>query len=74
MLIFSTLLLSSCATVLGGQKTDHQAHKPQSGEPKRQLRIGFIIADLVLCPPCLIVDFVTKKIYKPEARASKIKK
>ena len=67
------LSFSSCATVLGGQKTDHQRNKAQCGEPRRQLRVGMIVADLLFFPPGLIIDFATKKIYKPFPNSQKIK-
>lgn len=64
---------SSCATIFGGQKTDHQAHKPECGEPRRQIRVGAVIFDL-LFPPALVIDFLTEKIYKPQPRKNKLKK
>lgn len=66
--------MTSCATVLGGQKTDHQANKPECGEPRRQIRVGFVIANLLLFPPGLILDFATEKIYKPQPRENRVKK
>lgn len=65
---------SSCATILGGQKTDHQANKPECGEPRRQVRVGFVVANLLLFPPGLLIDFATEKIYKPEPRENRVKK
>lgn len=70
----AALLLTSCATVLGGAKTDHQATRPECGEPRRQIRPGFFAFQLFFFPPGLLIDFATKKIYKPDPRASKLKR
>jgi hypothetical protein len=74
ILIALPLLLSSCATLLGGKKTDHQRNKPACDEPRRRVRIGFLIADAILFPPGLIIDFCTKKIYQPGPNPNKVKK
>jgi hypothetical protein len=59
--------LSSCATIFGGRVTAHQKHKPQAGEPTRQVRVGALIADILLFPLVSIpVDFATGAIYKPK--------
>lgn len=59
--------MSSCATVFGGRVTAAQKHKPQSGEPTRQVRVGALIADILLFPLVSIpVDFATGAIYKPK--------
>lgn len=64
-LVLVMFICTSCATLLGGQKTDHQRHKPQEGEPKREIRVGFVILDVVLTGGTgLLIDFATKKIYK----------
>ena len=72
--LVALLTMQSCATILGGQKTDHQRHPAQCDQPRRQLRAGFIIADLILFPPGLIIDLLTKKIYKPQPRQDRLKK
>ena len=60
-LIFST---TGCATILGGPVTASQKTKPASGEQQRSVRLGWLIADIVLFAPGLIVDFATGAIYK----------
>ncbi len=60
--------MSSCATVLTSRPTNYQLTKPAQGEPARQVRWGWAILDLVIFPPFLVVDIVTKKIYKPYPR------
>lgn len=60
-----SFLFTSCATVLGGKVQSSQKRKPMPGEPQRSIRAGYLIADLLLCAPCLIVDFATGAIYKP---------
>ena len=72
--LVSYISASGCATVLGGQKTDHQRTRPECGQPRRSVRVGFILADLIFCPPLLLLDFATKKIYKPFPNENKIKK
>lgn len=58
--------LSSCATVFGGRVTDYQKRKPLPGEPQRELRIGALIADVLLFWPGAAIDFATGAIYKPK--------
>lgn len=60
-----SVALSSCATVFGGQRTAYQITKPRDGEPQREVRVGALIADIILFPPGLIVDFATGAIYRP---------
>lgn len=60
-----TVMLSSCATVFGGKVTESQKRKPLPGEQQRQVRVGALIADIILFCPGLIVDFATGAIYKP---------
>lgn len=73
LILVIAMSMTSCATILGGQKTDHQRHPAQCGEPRRQLRTGMIIADLLLFPPGLIIDFATRKIYKPHPNSNRTK-
>jgi len=61
-----TLMMSSCATVFGGKVTEHQKTKPMPGEQQRQVRVGALIADILLFWPGAIVDFATGAIYKPQ--------
>ncbi len=57
--------LSSCATVFGGKVSECQRTKPTSGEPSRKVRVGALIANILLFSPGLIVDFATGAAYKP---------
>ncbi|MCH7411775.1 hypothetical protein MM239_20480 [Belliella sp. DSM 111904] len=68
LLIVATL--SSCATVFGGPVTEYQRTKPGPGEPQRQVRVGALVANILLFMPGLIVDFATGAIYKPESKAN----
>jgi len=61
-LLIIIMMFSSCATVLGGKITTCQEKK--EGEP-RQIRVGYLIADVVCGFVPLGVDFVTRAIYKP---------
>jgi hypothetical protein len=66
VVVVFAFLFSSCATLLTPKANEHQKHKPGCDEHKREIRIGYLIADIVLCPVIgLILDFSTKKIYKP---------
>ena len=60
-----SVAISSCATGFGGRRTAYQITKPRDGEPQREVRVGALIADIILFPPGLIVDFATGAIYKP---------
>jgi PBP1b-binding outer membrane lipoprotein LpoB len=60
------IMMSSCATVFGGKVTAHQKTKPLVGEQQRQVRVGALIADILLFWPGAIVDFATGAIYKPQ--------
>ncbi|MGI4022398.1 MAG: hypothetical protein ACRYFA_12900 [Janthinobacterium lividum] len=64
--IFIINSLSSCATVFGGKVTTAQRTKPAPGQPSRPIRAVAMIADILLFPAGLIVDFATGAIYKPE--------
>lgn len=57
--------MSSCATIFGGQVTEYQRTKPAPGQPQREVRVGALIADVVLFWPAVIVDFATGAIYRP---------
>ena len=63
---FIAIMMTSCATVFGGKVTAHQKTKPGPGEQQRQVRVGALIADILLFTPGLIVDFATGAIYKPK--------
>jgi hypothetical protein len=58
-------LFSSCATILGGRIATSQKTKPKRGEEKRQLRVGYFIADIICLAVPLAIDFGTGAIYKP---------
>lgn len=64
-LILLAVLLTNCATVFGGQVTASQKRKPAPGEQQRQVRPWYMVADIILFLPGLIVDFATGAIYKP---------
>lgn len=59
------LLVSSCATVLGGPITEKQRKKPLPGELQREVRLVALLADFILFPPGVLIDFATGAIYKP---------
>jgi hypothetical protein len=68
--IFSILLLfitlNSCATIfIAGKASECQRTKPKQGQPQREVRIGCLILDVLICLPSTIVDFADAKIYKP---------
>ena len=56
---------SGCATILGGPISTYQRTKPAAGNPQREIRVGALIADLLLFWPGAVVDFATGAIYKP---------
>lgn len=60
------LMMTSCATVFGGKVTAYQKTKPAAGEEQREIRVGALIADLLLFWPGTIVDFATGAIYRPK--------
>jgi len=66
------LLLNSCATILGGRIATSQATKPTRGQAKRQVQVGYFIADIICFVVPLAVDFGTGAIYKPTG--GKVKK
>ncbi len=67
-LIILAVYISGCATVFGGPISTYQKTKPSPGEPQREVRVGALIADILLFWPGIIVDFATGAIYKPEAK------
>jgi len=64
-MIAITVALSSCATVFGGSVSSCQKTKPKPGEEQRSIRVGALVADILLFWPGAIVDFATGAIYKP---------
>jgi hypothetical protein len=59
------VLLSSCATILGGQVSDCQRTRPAAGQPAREVRGAALIADILLFWPGAVIDFATGAIYRP---------
>ena len=57
--------MTGCATVFGGQITAYQKRKPAPGEQQRQVRVGYLVADIIVFLPSTVVDFATGAIYKP---------
>lgn len=62
--------MSSCATLFGGQVTEYQKTRPAAGEPQREIRVGALVANVLLFWPSLAVDFATGAIYKPQAKTA----
>ena len=62
----AALMLSSCATVFGGKVSSYQKTKPAAGQQQRDIRVGALIADVLLFWPGAIIDFATGAIYKPK--------
>lgn len=60
--------LTGCATIFGGPVSAFQKTKPGPGEPQREIRVGALIADILLFWPGAVVDFATGAIYKPQSR------
>lgn len=60
------MMMTSCASVFGGKITAAQKRKPLAGEQQRDIRVGALIADLILFWPGTIIDFATGAIYKPQ--------
>ena len=58
--------MSSCATVFGGRVTEYQRTRPAPGQPQREVRVGALIADVILFWPGAIIDFATGAIYRPQ--------
>ena len=64
LVIMLSLSMTNCATILGGPVTASQKQKPAPGQQQRQVRAGWLVADIILFMPGLIVDFATGAIYK----------
>jgi hypothetical protein len=65
LLVIAAGTMSSCATILGGPITEKQRTKPGPGQPQREIRVGALIADIILFWPGAIIDFATGAIYRP---------
>jgi len=73
--ILSCFMLSSCASALHpGPLTAYQKRKPAYGQPRREIKLGFFIADLVCGGVPLAVDFATAKIYRESPKGTARKK
>ena len=59
------LTFQSCATIMGGPITEHQANRPGPGEPPRQIRPVPLIANVLLFWPGVFIDLATGAAYKP---------
>jgi len=59
------LSMTGCATILGGRINSQQRTKPMAGQQQRAVRPIWLIADVLLFLPGVIVDFATGAIYKP---------
>jgi PBP1b-binding outer membrane lipoprotein LpoB len=66
LILLAALMLNSCATILVAGKADEcQRTKPAPGQPQREVRVGYLILDILLLGlPFTIVDFATGEIYK----------
>jgi hypothetical protein len=64
-MIAISVTLSSCATVFGGSVSSCQKTKPKAGEEQRSIRVGALVADILLFWPGAVIDFATGAIYKP---------
>ena len=74
IIIFIAIMTQSCATIFHvGPVTTYQKTKPEKGEPKRKIKKGALLLDILLFYPAVVVDFATGAIYKPEEDAEKIK-
>ncbi|GAA4000514.1 hypothetical protein GCM10022408_09500 [Hymenobacter fastidiosus] len=73
IIALATAALSSCATVFGGPVTTYQKTKPAAGQPQRDIRVGALVADILLFWPGAVIDFATGAIYKPQAAAAAAK-
>lgn len=63
--------MSSCATILGGPITAYQKTKPLAGQPQREVRVGALVADILLTGIIGTgIDFATGAIYKPQPTAA----
>jgi hypothetical protein len=65
LLMIVVVGFSSCATLFGGPVSDCQRTKPEPGQAQRKVRVGALVADIVLFAPSVVVDFATGAIYQP---------
>ena len=66
LILLAALMLNSYATILvAGPADECQRTKPAPGQPQRQVRVGYLILDILfLGVPFTAVDFITAEIYK----------
>jgi hypothetical protein len=70
VVLLACFAFGSCASALNpGPLTAYQKRKPGHGQPRRELRIGFVVADVAFGILPLAVDFATGKIYRKSPRA-----
>jgi hypothetical protein len=73
--LVACFLFSSCASALNPEPaTAYQKRKPAYGQPRRELRIGYVVLDVVFGIVPLAVDFATAKIYKPSPATTTTRK
>lgn len=65
MAVIISIFFSSCATVLGGRIDSCQSTPPSKSGHSRQVRVGYLIADVIFGLIPVGVDFLTTAIYKP---------
>lgn len=58
--------MTGCATIFGGPVSPYQKRKPAPGEQQRQVRVGALVADILIFWPSAVVDFATGAIYRPQ--------
>lgn len=57
--------LQSCAMLMTPHPDSCQTTIPKPGQAKRAMRPGFVIADVIIFWPLLLVDIYTDAIYRP---------
>ncbi len=63
--------MTGCATLFGGPVNAYQKRKPAPGEQQRQVRVGALVADILIFWPGAVVDFATCAIYRPHPRTAR---
>lgn len=65
VVVVASMMLSSCATILGGRIDNCQSTPPRNSGKPRQIRVGWLILDVICGLIPVGVDFLTTAIYKP---------
>jgi hypothetical protein len=65
VLMIAIIMLSSCATVLGGRVSSCQRTRPAPEQPAREIRVAALIVDVLIFWPFAIIDIATGAIWKP---------